>query len=136
MSYISSNDLLFEKNVNGVLAGGIKVNSILMSQGINPVSTLNTNDNNYNLENINKPSDLFDNLVVPNWVFYKESNMNNIDGGSKIYNKNIIEEDDELIDEDIHNRLLKLLPSNYNPNKKHTKKNYMKNRNKTTKKNR
>jgi hypothetical protein len=136
MSYISNEDLLFEKNANGILAGGIKVNSILMSQGINPVSTMNTSDDNDNLENINYPSQLFDNLVVPNWIFCKDSQFYNKEGGGKHFDKKIIEEGDDLLDETIHNKLLKLLPTNYNPNKKHTKKKYMKNRNKTTKKNR
>ena len=131
---IDGDDLVFytdeEKNI---YSGGFNVNSIIMKAGLSPFSTLNK-INNQTGGNV---SDLFEGLVVPNWLLSQENKFN---GGFNAKNKNSDsdDDDDDVITDDIHNNLLKLVTFNDNKNKhKKTKrnKNNKKNDKKNTKKN-
>jgi len=102
MSNIGVNELVFNKDEeNGIYSGGFSVNSIMLKNGISPIITMNSQMGG----NINQVSDLFNDLVVPNWLLsqpYKFSGGSNYDNG-----KELIEGGDG-IEDDLHNKLLEL----------------------------
>ena len=138
MSTIGADELIFYTDKEGgIYSGGFNVNSILMKQGGSPIITLNQSQQGGS----NQVSDLFDNLVVPNWTLafpFKH-------GGGSTSKKNLEEEEDadkNFVDDDIHDKLLNMLivPDDEikKSNKKQSRKNKMKlivNRKKQTKKN-
>lgn len=106
------NDMIFYENADEkIYAGGFSVNSVMMKNGISPILTLN--NPKMNNENF---SDLFDNIVVPNWAFYLPTN-NKIGGNNETsYVKNdhdntdeYSDDEDDIIDDDLHNKLLDLV---------------------------
>ena len=129
---IGANELIFHTDKDEeIYSGGFNVNSIMMKLGLSPIMTLNTETKGGS----NQVSDLFDNLVVPNWAL----SYNKIYGGNNFSNNKILEENhyinnhidydsddsDDVIDDDLHDKLLDLV-------KHHDK---IKNKKKTTKKN-
>ena len=104
LDYIDANELVFNNDIEGgIHSGGFSVNSIMMKAGMSPIMTMNNNQ----FGGINeKVSDLFNDLVVPNWTL---SYNNRIMGGK--YNDDFHNEDDdeEVIDDDLHDRLLELV---------------------------
>ena len=119
MSYLDGNDLVFYGGSdNQIYSGGFSVNSIMMKSGISPFTTLN----NINGQTGGNVSDLFKNLVVPSWLI---SQNNNFNGGSK-HTKNNDEdsEDDEIISDELYDKLVDLVTvsdSEIKNRKKHTK---------------
>jgi len=112
---IGGNELIFTNN-NGIYSGGFSVNSIMMKAGMSPIMTLNTGElmggSNLREGGSNKVSDLFENLVIPNWVASYNPPELHIGGGKKEENKNIYDDDnndDEDIDDDLHDKLLDLV---------------------------
>ena len=135
MSNIDGDDLVFYSGSdNQIYSGGFSVNSIMMKSGFSPFTTLN----NINTQTGGNVSDLFKNLVVPSWLI---SQNNNFNGGSK-HTKNNDEdsEDDEIISDELYDKLVDLVTvsdSEIKNRKKHTKR--FKNKvvkNKGTKRNR
>lgn len=102
MSYIGADELVFNNDtVNGIHTGGFSVNSIMLKKGISPIMTIN----NQQTGGSNLVSDIFNNLVVPNWIM---SYDNKIVGGK--YKDNDSESDeDDVIDEELHDKLLELV---------------------------
>lgn len=97
MSHISANDLVFYKEEGNVMSGGFKVQSILLNQNISRGGGGGQKQNN-----------AFENLAVPMGLLYQEG------GGG--YNKKYRIMDDEqnetekyVLDEDIYDKLLKLV---------------------------
>ena len=136
-SYIGPNELIYNNDKdNHIHSGGFNINSIMMKNGLSPIMTLNGNDNLYQNgggNTINKVSDLFDNLVIPNWNL----SYNYKHGGSFVERKTSNEEDD-VIEEDLHDKLLNLVKVHENEmkeimNKKKSRKNF-KHANKFTRK--
>jgi hypothetical protein len=136
MSHIEGNDLIFYKNSEGdIQSGGFSVKSFMMKQGISPILTLNNNKTQ--IGGSNNVSDLFDNLVIPNWLAYYPTK---IIGGSQ-NDKNTSDNDydsdsdDEIIGGDLHDKLFDLVSfkDTQKAGKKTTRKN--KNKNKGSKKN-
>ena len=138
MSHIEGNDLIFYKNSEGdIQSGGFSVKSFMMKQGISPILTLNNNKTQ--IGGSDNVSDLFDNLVIPNWLAYYPTK---IIGGSQ-HDKNNIntdndsdsDSDDEIIGGDLHDKLFDLVSfkDTQKGGKKTTRKN--KNKNKGSKKN-
>jgi hypothetical protein len=122
-SSLDAEDLIFySDDNNNIYSGGFKVNSILMKNGSSPIITLNQNGG----EKMDNVSDLFQNLVVPNWSFTLPCKK------SFIKQKEIVdeEEDNELIDEDLHNKLLLLIAPNSTQTKMKIKIKTKKNKNK------
>lgn len=85
MSNIDADDLIFYTDKdNEIYSGGYSVKSIMLKNNMSPIVTLNDNvvalnkpQKGGSLESLNKVSDLFDNLVVPNWsIAYTNKNMN------------------------------------------------------------
>ena len=105
LDYIGVNELVFNNDKEGgIHSGGFSVNSIMMKAGMSPIMTVNTEQFG---GNYNKVSDLFNDLVVPNWAL----SYNNRVGGSKYkeveYNDS--DSDDDVIDDDLHDKLLELV---------------------------
>jgi len=103
MSYIGADELVFYNDKEkGIHSGGFSVNSIMMKEGISPIITLNNNQNGGG----SNVSDIFNDLVVPNWSL---SYHNKLVGGD-IKEKNYdIEDEDDVIDDDLHDKLLDLV---------------------------
>lgn len=101
MSYIGANELVFNNDtVNGIHTGGFSVQSIMMKGGISPIMTINEPQTG----GTNLVSDIFNNLVVPNWTL---SYHNKMTGGKDNYNDS--DSEDEVIDDDLHDKLLELV---------------------------
>ena len=127
MSYIGANEFVFNNDKEGgIHSGGFSVNSIMMKGGISPIMTLN--NSTAQTGGANKVSDLFNDLVVPNWVLSYPTIYGGGYGGS-ISNNNSDEDtdDDDVIGDDIHDKLLDLIKQDderiKNKKKRATKKN-------------
>jgi hypothetical protein len=104
MSFIGANEMVFNNDtVNGIHTGGFSVNSIMMKNGISPIMTINKEQTGGS----NLVSDIFNNLVVPNWTLSYDNKI----GGKHKYIDNDSDED-EVIDEDLHDKLLELVKEN------------------------
>lgn len=112
---IGPDDLVFN-NKDGISSGGFSVKSIMMKAGMSPIMTIN----NQMGGGSDKVSDLFENLVVPNWTL----SYNNHLGGNKYkeYNHDDSDSDDEVIKDDLHEKLLELVKENDNIKAKGLKK--------------
>lgn len=142
-NYIGPDELIYN-NDGEIHSGGFSVNSIMLKNGLSPIMTLNNNNtNSMQIGSGNKVSDLFNNLVIPNWsLSYNYKNGVHYQGGS-IDNvvKKHIDEEDEVMEESLHDKLLNLVKvekTELVSNKKKTKKNFktnIKSKDNTTKKN-
>ena len=109
MSYIGANDLVFDKGGNNIFGGGFSVQSIMMKGGMSPIMTINNNMQNGGSAE-NKVSDIFGGLAVPAYAYY------NISGGVtgknnsyKNYSGTDSDSEDDVIDDDLHDKLLGLV---------------------------
>jgi hypothetical protein len=124
LDYIGPDELVFNNDMDkGIHSGGFSVKSIMMKSKMSPIMTLNSADTI--IGGGEKVSDLFNDLVVPNWVL---SYNNRIFGGGK-YNEmaheNDTDSDDEVIEDDLHEKLLELVKQHNTttaPKKRMTKK--------------
>jgi len=137
MSYIDPYELVFTNDQKGgIYTGGISVNSIMMGQGISPIITLNGDGQ----QNGGKVSDLFDNIVVPNWAFSNGIKRNSL---IEEHHKHHSDEDgdsdsdnDSIVAGDLHDKLLGLIEetdSHVNNNNNKNNKNNQNNKNATKK---
>ena len=110
MYSIGPKDLIFDKNgENGIFGGGFSVNSIMMQDGISPIMTFNNNNNNKIGGGLGQVSDIFSGLAVPAYAYHN--------GGSKVKNNSYknyesdddSDEDDGVINGDLHDKLLGLV---------------------------
>ena len=124
--------LIFNSNTElGIHSGGFSVKSIMMKEGLSPIITLNSNLKGGSTPN--KVSDLFDDLVVPNWAM---SYHNKMVGGRYQEPKENSDSEDDVINDDLHDKLLELVKNNETkekPKNKLTKKHKL-NKNKFSKK--
>ena len=127
-------EFIYYTDADGCInSGGFCIKSIMLKNKISPVMTLNKPY--YEQNQINKVSDIFDDLVVPNWAYLQPRNvMNNTDynrntdyNGNTDYNRNTDyngntdynrnnkfnnnyeDENDEIIDDYLYNQLLELV---------------------------
>jgi hypothetical protein len=118
-SYIGPDELIYN-NDGEIHSGGFSVNSIMLKNGLSPIMTLNNNNAivNANTNQIGgeKVSDLFNNLVIPNWsLSYNYKNGAVYEGGANgvNYNSNKKRSDDEddaeVMEEELHDKLLNLV---------------------------
>jgi hypothetical protein len=114
VEYIGANELVFNNdNENGIYSGGFNINSIMMKAGMSPILTVNNQSGG-----TNKVSDLFDNLVIPNWALsyrmtggdYKEKP----EDLNERLNEDINEDTNEEMDDDLHDKLLGLVREHEN----------------------
>jgi hypothetical protein len=140
-SYIGPNELIYN-NDNGIHSGGFNINSIMMKNDLSPILTLNSNINGGSFMQqdggsgnaITKVSDLFTNLVIPNWNL----SYNYKHGGSFVERNNKYEHDD-IIEDELHDKLLNLVKvhedeiKELSSNKKKSRKNLKQPKNNTKK---
>lgn len=105
INYIGGDELVFNNDTDlGIHSGGFSVNSIMLKSGMSPIMTVNSDQLGGTNE---KVSDLFNNLVIPNWTL---SYNNRLTGGKyKEIEKKINDSDDDVIDDDLHEKLLDLV---------------------------
>jgi len=119
LDYIGADELVFNNDIdNGIHSGGFSVKSIMMKSKMSPIMTLNSPSTITG--GGDKVSDLFNDLVVPNWVL---SYNNRIVGGGKYkeFERHDADSDDEVIEDDLHEKLLELVKqhnTSSNPAKK------------------
>lgn len=99
INYIEGDDLIFT-NEGDIQSGGFSVKSIMLKAGMSPIMTMNEQQGGSNFD---KVSDLFNNLVIPNWALSYSNKM----GGSKYEDKDKDSDDD--IDDDLHDKLIELV---------------------------
>jgi hypothetical protein len=113
LDYIGPDELVFNNDIDkGIHSGGFSVKSIMMKSKMSPIMTLNSPNNI--IGGGNKVSDLFNDLVVPNWAL---SYNNRITGGSKykeVEHHDDTESEDDVIDDDLHEKLLDLVKQHNN----------------------
>ena len=125
MNHISAEDLTFYKEDGKIMSGGFNVSSILMKKGID----LNQKGGG------GSKSSIFDNLVVPAGLLYQKEQMGGTEnqmgggqmgGGDKnpepIYYDEPNGKKDMVLDEDIYEKLLKMIEVNEKSLKKKTQK--------------
>jgi hypothetical protein len=113
INYIGGDELVFT-NEDGIHSGGFSVNSIMMKAGMSPIMTLNSQHGGGD-----KVSDLFDNLVIPNWALSYGNKL----GGSSYEDNNDEYDSDEDMDEDLHDKLIDLVRHHENNKQNGGKKN-------------
>jgi hypothetical protein len=119
MDELSQNDLVLYSNPDGkIYSGGFNINSILFNKDFSPIFNINTPNNQSGGSNV---SDLFENLAIPRGLLH----FNNPRGGYEPTEEDGYE--DNVIDDDIYNKLLNLVDPKQN---KHTKTKHKKNKNK------
>ena len=118
MSYIEPFELIFNNDpVKGITTGGFSVNSVMLKNGLSPIKTLNVNSSQSGGTNV---SDLFENIVVPNWAYTYGSKIGGEQHNTKKY------EEDDYVDDELHEKLLKLVTADIKhpvTKKRNTKKN-------------
>jgi hypothetical protein len=108
LDYIGADELVFNNDHDkGIHSGGFSVNSIMMKSNMSPIMTLNS-PNSITGGDSNKVSDLFNDLVVPNWVL---SYNNRIIGGKykDVDYDESESDDDDVIHDDLHEKLIELV---------------------------
>jgi hypothetical protein len=113
INYIEGSDLIFTDE-GDIQSGGFSVKSIMMKAGMSPIMTVNEQ---YGGGGFDKVSDLFNNLVIPNWAISYSNKM----GGGRYEDKD--EDSDEEIEDELHDKLVDLVRhhekmENENKNKK------------------
>jgi hypothetical protein len=106
IDYIGADELVFNVNKElGVYSGGFSVDSVMLKAGLSPIMTVN---NSIQTGGTDKVSDLFENLVIPNWAL---SYNNKIIGGQykETSEDSENEDEDDDIDDDLHDKLIGLV---------------------------
>lgn len=118
MSYFGATDLIFNNDpVEGIHTGGFSVKNIMMKGGISPIMTIN----NEQYGGSNKVSDLFSSdLVVPNWTYTYNPDVKIGGKKNKIFDSD--DDDNEVIDDELHDKLLDLVKAHESELKKKFKK--------------
>jgi hypothetical protein len=102
IDYIGADELVFNTDKElGIYSGGFSVDSVMLKAGLSPIMTIN---NSIQTGGTDKVSDLFQNLVIPNWAL---SYNNKIVGGQ--YKEEDSEDSDDDIDDDLHDKLIGLV---------------------------
>lgn len=118
IDYIGADELVFNNNSEeGIHSGGFSVKSIMMKAGMSPIMTINSGQ----VGGTDKVSDLFNDLVVPNWTL---SYNNRIIGGKykDIHHDDSDSDDDSVVDDDLHEKLLELVKQHDEKTQKSKKK--------------
>jgi len=111
-------------------SGGFCIKSIMLKNKISPIITLNKPSGElFNEEKINKVSDIFDDLVLPNWAYlqpratiYNTDYNENLNNEKIKYKNNFTNDDnDDTIDDYLYNELLELVKEKEDTIKKQKK---------------
>lgn len=121
MSNIGANDLVYT-NKDGIYSGGFNVQSIMMKGGISPIMTINNNDG-LKGGSTGKVSDMFSGLVVPAYAYYHNGGSKNKVSSYKSHNiDDGSESEDDVIDDELHDKLLGLVREHDNKLKQEERK--------------
>lgn len=125
LDYIGADELVFNNDIKeGIHSGGFSVKSIMMKAGMSPIMTVNTDQTGGG----DKVSDLFNDIVIPNWTL---SYNDRIMGGKyKEVEPNDKDDEDDVIDDDLHEKLLELVREHNTEMKKPKKRTTRKMKNK------
>jgi len=105
IDYIGADELVFNVNKElGVYSGGFSVDSIMLKAGLSPIMTIN---NSIQTGGTDKVSDLFQNLVIPNWALSYNSKI--VGGAEMNLDSDSEGEEDDDIDDDLHDKLIGLV---------------------------
>ena len=80
----TDDDFLFYKAGDVIMSGGYSIDSLLLKEGISPMQTFNSLENNNQMGG-NKPSNIFENLAVPAGLLF--INKKNIGSYSSLSGK-------------------------------------------------
>lgn len=104
MNFIKDEELVFTSDLQrGINSCGFGVNSLLMNSGISPIMTVNNKSNKTNT----RLTDLFNNLVVPNWTLHYDSNLSSKSKSKK--QENMEEDSFEIVDDNLYDKLIGLV---------------------------
>lgn len=104
LDYIGPDELIFNNDIKeGIHSGGFNIKSIMMRAGMSPIITVNTNQTGGG----EKVSDLFNDLVIPNWAL-SYNNRIKVAGEKKKYAEDSDDKND-VLDDDLHEKLLELV---------------------------
>ena len=120
MSYIEAKDLVYT-NKDGIYSGGFNVQSIMMKGGISPIMTINNNDKQKG-GSPSQVSDIFSGLVVPAYAYYHNGGYKTKSSSYKSHNSDESDSEDEVIDDDLHDKLLGLVREHDNKLKQEERK--------------
>jgi hypothetical protein len=99
IDYIGASELVFNTDKEaGIYSGGFSINSIMMKSGLSPILTVNKPLQSGGTGQV---SDLFKDLVIPNWAL-----SYSMKGGEY---KDESDSDDDVIDDELQNKLLELV---------------------------
>ena len=99
IDYIGANELVFNTDKEaGIYSGGFSINSIMMKSGLSPIITVNKPLQSGGASQV---SDLFKDLVIPNWAL-----SYSMKGGEY---KDESSDSESDIDDDLHDKLLGLV---------------------------
>ena len=99
IDYIGANELIFNTDKEaGIYSGGFSINSIMMKSGLSPILTVNKPLQSGGASQV---SDLFKDLVIPNWAL-----SYSMKGGEY---KDESSDSESDIDDDLHDKLLGLV---------------------------
>jgi hypothetical protein len=103
IDYIGANELVFNTDKEaGIYSGGFSINSIMMKSGLSPILTVNKPLQSGGASQV---SDLFKDLVIPNWAL-----SYSMKGGE--YKDESSDSDSDVdsdIDDELHDKLLGLV---------------------------
>lgn len=109
IDYIGADELVFNNDKeNGIHSGGFSVKSIMMKAGMSPILTVNYDKMSGGGDNV---SDLFNDLVVPNWVLSYNTKMIGGNHDNVYHNQTKMDDEEEVMEEDLHEKLLALVNS-------------------------
>lgn len=129
ISMLSPEDLVFYQENGNIMSGGYLIDSILLKEGLSPITTFNQSGG----DNSEKVSNIFENLAVPAGLFYKYKKGSPIN--EYISNNTHKGEQKEVtLSDDIHDQLFKQIEISNKSSKKNLTKRATKKNNKKTKK--
>lgn len=114
MSFFQPSDLIFYKKDGQIMSGGYSIDSILLKEGISPMTTLNTNTQ----QGGSTVSSLFENLAIPAGLFF--TNQHGASKKTQFDADNI--EEHSTLSEDIHDKLFAMVEMQTQNKNKYTKK--------------
>ena len=103
IDYIGANELVFNTDKEaGIYSGGFSINSIMMKSGLSPILTVNKPLQSGGASQV---SDLFKDLVIPNWAL-----SYSMKGGEyKDESSDTDSDADSDVDDELHDKLLGLV---------------------------
>ena len=103
IDYIGPNELVFNTDKEaGIYSGGFSINSIMMKSGLSPIITINKPLQSGGASQV---SDLFKDLVIPNWALSYSMKCGEYKDESSDTDSDV----DSDIDDELHDKLLGLV---------------------------